>query len=55
MDEFKERTLAEREYVFRHTPQEYAEEIAANQGYSAKYEEYVRVTGPEKPGSRKNN
>ncbi|MDD2433210.1 MAG: hypothetical protein PHX01_05890, partial [Clostridia bacterium] len=44
-DEFKERTLAEHEHVFLYTLQEYEEEIAANQGYSAKYEEYVRVTG----------
>ncbi|HHY06910.1 MAG TPA: hypothetical protein GX532_08065, partial [Clostridia bacterium] len=44
-DEFKERTLAENEHVLRYTLQEYAEEIVTNQGYSAKYAEYMRVTG----------
>ncbi|MDD4146327.1 MAG: hypothetical protein PHS83_04425, partial [Clostridia bacterium] len=44
-DPLKEQTLAEHEHVFRYTLQEYQEEIAANQSYSPKYEEYVRTSG----------
>ncbi|MGI6588789.1 MAG: hypothetical protein ACOX2N_08495 [Peptococcia bacterium] len=44
-DPSKEQTLAEHEHVLRYTLQEYQEEIGANQGYSPKYEEYVKTTG----------